>query len=178
MRRRDVLKGLALAPLLTPLMGRRMLQAASQADTKNKVEYLFVHSAHAAFLRDGTLTLSGINPATLYFSDRPERIVGHVPTDVFVDQWDKGKDNFAADPPNAALSILSGGEPQEIVVVLKSPRLKSGNLVYDVRVLDGKKTASGGASSLFIDIIGRPMTPMSFAGRHRRMRRRTYRRRR
>ncbi len=85
MRRRDVLKGLALAPLLTPLMGRRMLQAASQADTKNKVEYLFVHSAHAAFLRDGTLTLSGINPATLYFSDRPERIVGHVPTDVFVD---------------------------------------------------------------------------------------------
>ncbi len=178
MRRRDVLKGLALAPLLTPLMGRRMLQAASQADTKNKVEYLFVHSAHAAFLRDGTLTLSGINPTTLYFSDRPERIVGHVPTDVFVDQWDKGEDNFAADPPNAALSILSGGEPQEVVVVLKAPRLKSGNLVYNVEVLEGKKTASGGASSLFIDVIGRPMTPMSFAGRHRRMRRRTYRRRR
>ncbi len=178
MRRRDVLKGLALAPLVTPLMGVRNVLAAEQAGSKDKVEYLFVHSAHAAFLRDGTLTLSGINPGTLYFSDRPERIVGHVPTDVFVDQWDKGKDNFAADPPNAALSILSGGEPQEIVVVLKSPRLKSGNLVYNVEVLEGKKNASGGASSLFIDVIGRPMTPMSFAGRHRRMRRRHIRRRR
>jgi len=178
MRRRDVLKGLALAPFVAPLVSLRNVWAAEQAESKDKVEYLFVHSAHAAFLRDGTLTLSGINPATLYFSDRPERIVGHVPTDVFVDQWDKGKDNFAADPPNAALSILSGGEPQEIVVVLKAPRLKSGNLVYDVDVLEGNKTASGGASSLFIDVIGRPMTPMSFAGRHRRIRRRTYRRRR
>ena len=100
-----------------------MLQAASEADIKKKGESLCVHSANAEFLRDGTLTLSGINPATLYFSDRPERIVGHVPTDVFVDQWDKGKDNFAADPPNATLSILSGGEPQEVVVVLKAPRL-------------------------------------------------------
>ncbi len=178
MRRRDVLKSLALTPFVAPLVGHMELLAADKTETKGKVEYLFVHSAHAAFLRDGTLTLSGINPANIYFSDRPERIVGHVPTDVFVDQWDKGEDNFAANPPNAALSILSGGEPQEIVVVLKAPRLKAGNLLYNVEVLEGNKTASGGASSLFIDVIGRPMTPMSFAGRHRRMRRRTYRRRR
>ncbi len=156
-------------------MGGRDLWAADQTK-KGKVEYLFVQSGHAVFLKDGTLTLSGIHPLTLYFSDRPERIVGHVPTDAFVDEWDKGEDSFAANPPNAALSILSGGEPQEMVVVLKSPRLKSGNLIYNVDVLDGNKTASGGASSLFIDVIGRPMTPHSFAGRHRRMRRRRIRR--
>ena len=89
--------------------------------------------------------------------------------------WAKGQDNFAADPPNATWSILTGPEPQEIVV-LKNPRLQKNNLIYDVEVLDGKKTAMGGASSLFIDTIGRPMSPGSVAGVHRRERRRTVRR--
>lgn len=89
--------------------------------------------------------------------------------------WAKGQDNFAADPPNATWSILTGPEPQEIVV-LKNPRLQKNNLIYDVEVLDGKKTAMGGASSLFIDTIGSPMSPGSVAGVHRRERRRTVRR--
>jgi hypothetical protein len=29
---------------------------------------------------NGQLTLNGIAPTTLYFSDRPDRITGHVPT--------------------------------------------------------------------------------------------------
>ena len=35
--------------------------------------------------------------------------------------------------------------------------------------------AAGGASSLFIDVIGRPATPLSVAGVHRRERRRVAR---
>ena len=50
-------------------------------------------------------------------------------------------------------------------------------LVYDVEVLEGNASAVGEASSLFIDVIGRPLTPLSFAGATRRVARRTARRR-
>ena len=113
---------------------------------------------------------SGIRRAG--FSDRPDRVTGHEPTEDFVDDWDKGDDSFKSNPPNATLSILTGPEPQEIVLVLKSPRLDKGDLLYDVEILDGPQKASGDASSLFIDTIGRPLTPVSVAGVHRRHRRR------
>ncbi|MFL7870168.1 MAG: hypothetical protein AB8I58_15170, partial [Anaerolineales bacterium] len=47
---------------------------------------------------------------------------------------------------------------------------------YQVEILDGEMPASGGASSLFIDVIGRPLTPMSVCGVRRRGRRRGRRR--
>ncbi len=60
------------------------------------------------------LRLKTINPATLLFSDRPDRVTGHEPTKDFVDDWDEGDDSFKSNPPNATLSILSGPEPQDI----------------------------------------------------------------
>ena len=142
-----------------------------------KVEYLFVQTAHKCILSGGKLTLTGVGPTTLYFSDRPERIVGHAPTVKFPILWNSGEDNFTENPPNAALSVFDDNEPVEIVVVLKSPKLDSNNLLYDVDILEGKKEYSGGACSLFIDVIGRPLTPVSVAGVHRRHRRRRRRRR-
>ena len=151
-------------------------QAAADAEGKaDDVVYLFVQSARGAKLADGKLTLSGVTPATLYFSDRPERITGHTPTEDFVANWGIGEDSFASEPPNAELSILTGELPQEIVVMLRNPVLDGDTLTYDAEVLEGDATASGGASSLFIDVIGRPMTPVSVAGVHRRRRRRVRR---
>ena len=144
----------------------------TQEVADDQVEYLFVQSAEGAYLADGELRLRGIGPTTIYFSDRPERVTGHIATEAFVDWWDEGEPSFAAEPPNATLSILSGPEPQEIVVVLKAPRLESGDLVYDVEVLEGNEAAEGDGSSLFIDTAGHPATPHSAAGHHRRVRRR------
>jgi len=42
-------------------------------------------------------------------------------------------------------------------------------------VLDGELLSSGGASFLFIDVIGRPLTTVSVAGRGRRHRLRVVR---
>jgi len=153
------------------------LWASQDPDTDEKiVEYLFVQSAPKVSLKNGLLTLTGVNVSTLYFSDRPDRIVGHVPTTKFVDHWGEGSDSFKADPPNAALAIAGYKEPSFIVVELKNPRLKGSDLIYDVVVLDGDKSASGTEASLFIDVIGRPVTPLSFAGAARRTGRRTVRR--
>lgn len=173
MKRRDVLKGLAAASLVVTT-GRRAM-AEDPVGDDHEVEYLLVQNAGAVVLRDGRLTLKGVAVDTLYFSDRPDRIVGRTTTKAYVDHWSVGKSNFASDPPNAVLSILREPNPRDIVVVLQKPRIEGADLVYDVEVLDGPTTASGGASALFIDVIGRPMTPLSVAGVHRRRRRRVRR---
>jgi hypothetical protein len=102
--------------------------------------------------------------------------VGRVTTREFTDQWATGDDSFAANPPNAVLSILREPEPQDITMVLGSPEIVGDDLVYSVEILDGNADAIGEACSLFIDIIGRPLTPLSVAGVARRTSRRTARR--
>ena len=174
MQRRDVFQGLALAAFVATPVPR--LWAAAQDDASEMVAYLFVQNAQAVVLLDGALTLQGISPDTLYFSDRPQRIVGRVTTQAFVEHWATGTDSFKADPPNAVLSVLHRPTPQDIVVVLKQPRLDGANLAYEVEVLDGPKTVRGEQVAVFIDLIGRPLTPLSYAGMVRRMARRTSRR--
>jgi hypothetical protein len=61
-----------------------------------------------------------------------------------------------------------GSTVVDAVVVLKSPKLEGGNLTFDVDVLEGSLAGADGPASVFIDIIGRPFTPLSFAGVARR----------
>ena len=70
-----------------------------------------------------SLTLKDVSPSTLYFSDRPERVVGHMTTEQFVEQWTEGPNSFFEDPPNAVLSYVGTGEdtPSDAVVVLRIP---------------------------------------------------------
>jgi hypothetical protein len=92
----------------------------------------------------------------------------------FIDQWAEGDDNFAADPPNAVLSFLGEGDevPEEVTVTLRRPQLVGNTLTYSIDVLDGKIPTTAGPCSLFIDPIGRPLSPVSIAGMNRRDRRR------
>jgi hypothetical protein len=142
------------------------------------VEEMFVQLAQGASASDGTLTLHGISPSTLYFSDRPERVVGHMKTGEFVDDWGTGPNSFAEDPPNAVLSFVEPDQdaPSDVVVVLRAPQLAERDLGYSVEVLDGEMPASAGPCTLFIDPLGRPLSPVSIAGVRRRGRRRERRR--
>ena len=174
MKRRLLLKSLGASAVAAPwlLHNANAAQTGAGQQGSETAELLFVQTAHAVELKDGMLRLSAVNPVTIFFSDRPERIVGHEPTEDFVAQWAVGEDSFASNPPNAALSILTGTAPQEIILELMSPRLEGSDLVYDVKVLQGNEKATGKTVSLFIDPVGRPMSPTSVAG----VRRRTIRR--
>ena len=143
---------------------------AGQAAEENgkTVQMLFVQSAKGVTFDKGKMTLKGVSPATVFFSDRPERIAGHMATDEMIPLWKEGKDSFFKDPPNAALSIFSEGKLTEVIVELRNPQLKGDDFTYDVRVIKGEMPAKGGLCSLFIDIIGMPLTPMSYAGAARR----------
>ena len=172
MKRRKFISGLGLAFAAAPFLTRAAHAAQSNENQETIVNLLFVQSARGAELAGGELRLKGVSPTTVFFSDRPERITGHEPTEDFVKDWGVGDDSFKVNPPNATLSIVTGPVPQEIVLVLKSPRLEKGDLIYTVEVLDGPQEVKGDASSLFIDTLGRPMSPTSVAGVHRRKRRR------
>jgi len=141
-------------------------------------EAMFVQTAQGIHSADGSLTLRGITPATLYFSDRPQRVVGHMSTADFVDLWDAGDNSFETDPPNAVLAFLEPGAdaPTDAVIVIKEPRLTNGDLSYSIDVLEGEVPAHTGPVTLFIDPFGRPLSPISVCGVRRRGRRRARRR--
>jgi hypothetical protein len=150
-----------------------MFGSAEPAD----VEYMFAQTSSGVSIgADGRVTLNGVSRTTLFFSDRPHRVTGHIPTDEFIAQWGDGDDSFASDPPNALLSLFEEQHVNDVVVVLSDPVLSNGDLSYAVEVTDGELAPSDGPASLFIDMIGRPMTPMSVAGVRRRGRRRGGRR--
>jgi hypothetical protein len=134
------------------------------------VPVLFVQNARAVIFGGGMLTLKGISPTTIFFSDRPARIAGHFTTLEYLKLWDEGKDSFLKDPPNATVSMFETGKEElaDVVVKISKPRLKGGELIYDMTVLEGKVPKAGGVCSVFIDIIGLPFTPLSFAGVARR----------
>ena len=114
------------------------------------------------------LTLAQGLGQTLFFSDRPERIVGTVPTQRFLD----GLGFTPANPPNAALvADLGGGDEEILVVELFNPRYAEAarTATYDAAILadvdrvdmrfaeaprGAEHLAAGreyGASHLFID---------------------------
>jgi len=138
------------------------------------VPSLIVLNARGASLQGQTLTLDGVTPNAIVFADRPVRSAGHVLTQHLLEEWGTGSDSFAQTPPNATVSVFSkdGATVRDAVVVLKTPTLAGERLTFAVQVLEGDVTGADGAAAVFIDIIGMPWTPLSYAGVARRTARR------
>jgi len=134
---------------------------------------LIVMNSRGATLQGGKLILTGIAPNSIVFADRPHRAAGHDLTSRLLEEWAPGStdpQSFTKDPPNATVSAFNkdGAGIRDAVVVLKNPRLEGDKLTFDVDVLEGDISGADGPASVFIDIIGRPLTPLSFAGVARR----------
>ncbi|HEU5163308.1 MAG TPA: hypothetical protein VFV54_09210 [Thermoanaerobaculia bacterium] len=111
-----------------------------------ETSFLFVQNATSGelTLMKGTtdhyeLVLHGVSPTTIYFSDRPERIVGDMATEKFLAGLGFPEDN----PPNAALDLAEGPNADVLVLELRKPRYDSAKqeLRYQVQML---QTADGG----------------------------------
>jgi hypothetical protein len=150
------------------------VDAIGMARLDGQADFLFVQTAKRMRFDPASaiVTLEGVSPVTLFFSDRPERIAGNMRTATFVPFWSTGKDSFLSDPPNADISLVNGHTLEQVVVVLQNPVLQGENLTYKVKVLEGEMPVRGDEVSIFIDVIGMPLTPVSYAGAARR----TYRR--
>ncbi|ODT12176.1 MAG: hypothetical protein ABS35_40880 [Kaistia sp. SCN 65-12] len=131
---------------------------------------LIVLNAAGAKLEGNKLTLTGAAPNAIIFADRPVRAAGHALTAHLLEEWAEGSDSFAKDPPNATVSVFAkdGSTVKDAVVTLMTPKAEGTDIVFDVAVLAGDLGKADGPASVFIDIIGMPFTPLSFAGAARR----------
>ncbi len=135
------------------------------------VPSLIVMNAGGAVLDGTTLTLRNIAGNSIVFADRPVRAAGHALTSTLLDEWNPTyPDSFFADPPNATVSVFGDDDKTilDAVVTLRNPVMKGADLVFDVDLLEGGLAGANGPAAVFIDIIGRPLTPLSFAGAARR----------
>jgi len=105
-----------------------------------------------------TIRLVKVNQQTLYFSDRPQRMAGHIKMAEYLAEWTKadGPDNFSKNPPNATLSAYEPGQADNTLAVLKitNPVVDGNDLVYNYKVIEGTMPKAGGATALFIDRVG------------------------
>jgi len=164
--------GIVVISLLSTTAEATSMKEKPRVTPPNTVELLFVQTADDVAVADGKLILKGTGKTVIYFSDRPERLAGHYSVPEFLSFWSNGEgaDSFLKDPPNATLSVFEPGQKDltEAVVEISHPQVSGDDMTYDVKVLSGNLPKTGGAASLFIDIIGMPLTPMSYAGAARR----------
>src|SRR6266516_2403304 len=150
---------------LIALTGALMLSVAflAKAEEKkktdeNKVQLMFVQTADDLKADGRTLRLVNVGQQTLYFSDRPVRIAGHLTMPAYMDEWKAGAgpDNFSSDPPNATISVYEPGHNDNklAVVAISHPVIDGKDLVYNYTLIEGTMPRAGGATALFIDWIG------------------------
>ena len=152
------------AAVLTMVMAPPTASLSFAAETqetkaeKEKIQLMFVQTAEDLKADDKTLRLVKVGQQTLYFSDRPVRMAGHLSMPAYMDEWKAGAgpDNFANDPPNATLSVYEGGKAENTlaVVEISHPVIEASDLVYRYKLIEGTMPKSGGATALFIDWIG------------------------
>ena len=192
MNRRDALANIGLSSLAATLLASCEQESDSQTAQSGAsdemipeppaddglVELLFVQEAGGVRFAEGELTLTDLAPHTLYFADRPDDIAGFLTYRDYVELVYNGPDNFEEEPPNATLMTVDGDTMNETVLELSAkPVMEGEDMVFStVKLILGKPPAEGVRAVLFIDTVGRPMSPTSVAGVHRRHRRRRVRR--
>ncbi|MBJ7898497.1 MAG: hypothetical protein GC158_00950 [Cyanobacteria bacterium RI_101] len=96
-------------PITTSAQNTPSKQETSSAQ---QIQLMFVQTSEdfKANPKEKTLRLINVNPQTLYFSDRPQRVAGNLTMPAYFDEWTAkaGPDNFKNDPPNATLSVSGG----------------------------------------------------------------------
>jgi hypothetical protein len=161
--------GIAVAQSAPAPSSMKTIGTPAAAAKPEIVPSLYVLNSRGATLQGDTLTLTGVMPHSIIFADRPVRAAGHQLTADVIADWGSGDDSFTKNPPNATVSVFAkDGSVKDAVVVLKNPKLDGDKLTFNVQTLEGDLNGGDGSAAIFIDIIGRPFTPLSFAGVARR----------
>jgi len=154
--RRVIVTGTALAAVAA--LGSRLGFEARAEDGNPMLMFVQIAEDIKADTAAQTIRLVKVGQQTLYFADRPERIAGHVKMADYLKEWTSkaGKDNFAKDPPNAALSVYEPGQANNkvAVITITNPKVEGADLVYNYKLINRTIPTSGGETSLFIDWIG------------------------
>lgn len=90
------------------------------------------------------LTVEGIDPSVLYFSDIPYHDVGEVSINDLADNWD----SYFEFAPNAALTWDRDQSSGRIVIELEAPTYDNGRLVFPYNVVSSEGQLAGVVSEI------------------------------
>ena len=91
-----------------------------------------------------SLQLDDPSDKIILFSDRPNRIVQTQTIDDFIGNWTSGQDSFQANPPNAALVVLTDNNEDVFEIELFNPTYDKNekSLKYEFSVLENATVPS------------------------------------
>lgn len=136
----------------------------AKSDQSSKGGLLFVQRADGGSVStDATgaiLTLSGLDPTTTWFTDRPARRAGTMSSESFVAEW---ATHFGADDPNAVVD-LADPSATDVTVALHPLSIDGASITYRISVVDGSERlpSSMASVSLFIDDGDSAVLPVTF----------------
>lgn len=141
---RPLVAGVAVIAAMLLGVGATLVITGLRSDTtttSGSGELLVVsaETATVATAADQTyLTLTEVDPQSLWFTDRPQRLSGVMPTDILLEQWPQ---YFESSQPNAAMTFRSETATQSqsapIPVQLGVPVQSQGVVRFPVTGLDG-----------------------------------------
>ena len=143
----------------TALITGLFFSSSAIAEDAKPAEWLFVHTAETAEMTSDTTLVMPVTRDIFAFTDRPNRMHAYMNAHEFVSLWDESEgDTFKADPPNAVLTWVDGGEMKEAEVLITNAKVVGdgyGTAVqYSVKVEAGETPVGNiGFASFFIDSI-------------------------
>ena len=141
----------------TALITGLFFSSSAIAEDAKPAEWLFVHTAKTAEMTSATTLVMPATRDIFAFTDRPNRQHGYLNAHEFVSLWDEGEgDTFKANPPNAVLTWVDGGEMKDAELLIVSAQTVSHGreIAYEVK-LEAGETPVGkmGYASFFVDGI-------------------------
>lgn len=139
----------------TALITGLFFSSSAIAEDAKPAEWLFVHTAETAEMTSATTLVMPVTREIFAFTNRPNRQHGYMNAHEFVSLWDEGEgDTFKADPPNAVLTWVDGGELKEAeLLILSAETVSHGReIAYEV-ILEAGEVVTGvlATTSFFID---------------------------
>jgi hypothetical protein len=106
------------------------------------------------------LVLLDLAPSTVYLTGQPAKIMGHLPTGMFLDRWYADAGSYPTQPVAAVLSLLEVDDrhARDVHIQVALPRIAETGLVYEVTVLSGDLPVQSGGCTLFIRPFLTPVT--------------------
>ena len=146
--------GLTVLFLSNALFANSSVQAVSSAKsvTNALANVYFIQNSSKATLEKNsttanqyTLTLNDVGSHTVYFTDRPNRIVGQISHQDYLKSWNSGKNSMKNDAPNALLTgiVKNGHQPYNMIFMLSKPSYNANKtiLTYQATPLLAKNLA-------------------------------------
>lgn len=112
----------------------------------------FVQVARAVAFGGGRLTLTDLEPTTVWMAHDDGGRVGHMATGTFLDLW---WDPGSGLPGVALRGVLGRADPDaqlfgDAVLRVRSPHISGSGLQYDAELLNGAMAGTAGACVLFL----------------------------